>query len=219
MKWNVGMKIGAGFSVLLVAFVVVGLVSYRTTNELIETSDLRQQSYEVLRAIDDLDSQIQDDEIGQRNYAITHDDGDREMSTTAQAKAEQDLRRLRSLVENDPAQRPRLERLDALVRERVAFGRDTMNAIVTQGAAAGETMVRTGKAKGLRRQIGEVADEMERDEVGRLERRAAATEESGWVARTSIVAGTAAAIAIAIVAWLLLPRAIARPLTEITSVA
>jgi methyl-accepting chemotaxis protein len=219
MKWNVGTKIGAGFSILLVAFILVGLVSYRTTNELIDASDLRKQSYEVLRAIDDLVSQLQDVEIGQRSYAITGDESYRETSLSAAGKAERRMQALRELVRQDAVQAKRLDALEPLVRERLAYARDTVAAIVGQGVAAGEKMIRSGKGKALMHDIRAGAAEMEREELARLDRRAEATESNGWLARTAIVAGTLAALAIAAIAWALLTRAIARPLTEITSVA
>ncbi|HET7547276.1 MAG TPA: methyl-accepting chemotaxis protein [Usitatibacter sp.] len=219
MKWNVGTKIGVGFCILLVAFIVVGLVSYRTTNELIAASDLRKQSYEVLRAIDDLVSQLQDVEIGQRSYAITGDESYRETSLAAATNAEQALRNLRALVQADSPQAHRLDAIEPAARERIAYGRDTIAAIVGQGVAAGEKMIRSGKGKALMHQIRTGTREMEREELGRLDQRAEATEANGWLARTAIVAGTLAALAIAIIAWTLLTRAIARPLTEITSVA
>ena len=34
MKWNVGTKMGVGFGLALVVFVVVGAVSYRSTTQL-----------------------------------------------------------------------------------------------------------------------------------------------------------------------------------------
>jgi methyl-accepting chemotaxis protein len=116
-------------------------------------------------------------------------------------------------------QAKRLDALEPLVRERLAYARDTVAAIVGQGVAAGEKMIRSGKGKALMHQIRTGTREMEREELGRLDQRAEATEANGWLARTAIVAGTLAALAIAIIAWTLLTRAIARPLTEITSVA
>jgi methyl-accepting chemotaxis protein len=219
MKWNVGTKIGAGFCAVLLAFILVGVVSYRTTNELIDASNLRKQSYDVLRAIDDLVSQIQDLVIGQRSYVITGDESYRQLSMAAATKAEQGLDRLRTLVEKDPPQKSRMQRLEPLVRERVAYGRDTLNAIAAQGVAAGEAMIKSGKGKGLMQRIREVADEMERDEEARLDLRAETTDTNGWLARAAIFGGSLAGIVIALLAWLALTGNIARPLNDITSVA
>jgi methyl-accepting chemotaxis protein len=219
MKWNVGTKIGAGFLAVLLAFILVGSVSYRATNELIDASNLRKQSYEVLRAIDNLVAQLQDLEIGQRSYAITGDESYRQESMAAATKAEQGLDGLRALVDKDAAQRPRLQRLEPLVRERIAYGRDTVSAIVSQGVAAGEKMIRSGKGKALMEQIGAIADEMERDESGRLDVRADSTESNGWLARAAVLGGTTVGIVIALLAWWILTSNIARPLNDITSIA
>ena len=74
MKWNVGTKIGAGFCVALAIFVIVSVVSYRATTELIEATDSRRQSYELLSQLHEVFSLMQDIEIGQRSYALTGED-------------------------------------------------------------------------------------------------------------------------------------------------
>ena len=45
MKWNVGTKIGVGFGVVLLIFVIVGVLSYRSTTQLIGASQLRQHAH------------------------------------------------------------------------------------------------------------------------------------------------------------------------------
>ena len=71
MKWNVGTKIGTGFGLAMVIFVMVGAVSYRSTTQLIEASDLRQHTYEVLSRIAEMELLSADMQNGLRGYVIT----------------------------------------------------------------------------------------------------------------------------------------------------
>ena len=71
MKWNVGTKIGAGFSLALLVFVIVAAVSYRSTTRMIAASELRKHTYEVLATLDETISSLKDTETGERGYMLT----------------------------------------------------------------------------------------------------------------------------------------------------
>src|SRR6185503_16836217 len=71
MKWNVGTKIGVGFGLALLVFVIVATVSYRSTTQLIAASDLRKHTYDVLAILHETFSALQDMQIGQRGYILT----------------------------------------------------------------------------------------------------------------------------------------------------
>ncbi|UUZ74874.1 hypothetical protein LP414_22230 [Polaromonas sp. P1(28)-13] len=66
MKWNVGTKIGAGFGLAMAIFVIVGAVSYRSTTQLIEASDSRKRTFQLLAELAEVPSQLGDIETGQR---------------------------------------------------------------------------------------------------------------------------------------------------------
>lgn len=51
LRWNVGTKIGAGFGLTLVIFLFVGTASYRSTTQLIEASNARRHTYDVLKQL------------------------------------------------------------------------------------------------------------------------------------------------------------------------
>ena len=48
MKWTVGMKIGAGFGLASAIFLIVGVVSYRSTVKLTEAGDWVTHTHKVL---------------------------------------------------------------------------------------------------------------------------------------------------------------------------
>ena len=52
MKWNVGMKIAAGFALALAILVAIGAVSYQSTAKLTETAKWVAHTYQVLEKLE-----------------------------------------------------------------------------------------------------------------------------------------------------------------------
>src|SRR5687767_12509217 len=98
MKWNVGTKIGAAFGLVLLVFVIVGAVSYRSTTQLIEASDMRRHTYEVLGHFNETLSQLQDVEIGQRSFVLVGEESYLEPYLAAVDKIDASLQRVRKLT-------------------------------------------------------------------------------------------------------------------------
>ena len=48
MKWTIGRKIGAGYAVALLALVLIGVVAYRNTTELIADAGWVAHNHEAL---------------------------------------------------------------------------------------------------------------------------------------------------------------------------
>jgi len=61
------------FALGLAILSAIGLISYRTTQELITTSYWENHTYQVLGLLDELSSKFKDAETGQRGYIITID--------------------------------------------------------------------------------------------------------------------------------------------------
>ena len=110
MKWNVGTKIAIGFGLALAIFVIVGVVSYRGTTQLIAGSDSRKHTYEVLGRLEETLSLLQDVEIGQRGYALTGEESYLESYQTALGKIDKSLQEVRKLTEDNLRQQRRLAR-------------------------------------------------------------------------------------------------------------
>ena len=108
MKWSVGTKMGAGFGVVLLIFVIVGVLSYRSTTQLIGASEWRQHTYEVLGQLDAVLSQLQDVETGQRGYLLTGDEKYLEPYQNGLGKIDISLKEVRRLTADNPRQQRRL---------------------------------------------------------------------------------------------------------------
>lgn len=219
MRWKVGTKIAMGFGVVLAIFVVVGLVSYRGTSELIEASDLRQQSFNFLRQLDEARLVLVQLESAQRSFVLTGDESYREHFVAATAGLDPALQRLRKAAADGAGDGRRVESLEPLIKTRVEVARESVDLMRSQGQAAAAQLVKAGRGKAAMEQIDRIAREMEREEESLLAQRAEATLANARIARSTIVLGTVIGFVLAAVAALAITRNIAVPLHQLTAVA
>jgi methyl-accepting chemotaxis protein len=219
MKWNVGTKIGAGFGVLLAIYTIVSAVSYRSTSQLIDASDLRQHSYEVLRQLAEMELLASDMQNGLRGYVITGEERYLEPYQAALGRTDKVIQEIRKLTADNPSQQQRLATLEPLVKSRIDFARETVDATRTKGQEAGVQLIKSGKGRTLTNEIRKLIDQMDSEEQDLLKQRAAAAQAGAQNAEWTIVLGTLAALALAALAGFIITRNIARPLQVLTAVA
>uniref|UniRef100_UPI002FC8FE18 CHASE3 domain-containing protein n=1 Tax=Polaromonas sp. TaxID=1869339 RepID=UPI002FC8FE18 len=219
MKWNVGTKIGAGFGLTLAIFVVVGALSYSSTVQLIEASDLRKRTYQLLTDLAGVPSQLGDIETGQRGYIITGEENFLESYQAAVGKIDKSLQEVRRLTAGNPQQQRRLDALEPLVKSRLAFARESIELRRAKGLEAAAQLIKSGKGKALTDEIHKVLGEIERDEEALLRQRVEAAQNDADNAKSAIVLGTLAALVLAALAGFAITRNIARPLQDLTAIA
>jgi methyl-accepting chemotaxis protein len=219
MRWNVGIKIGAGFGIVLAIFVLVGVVSYRSTTQLIEAADLRKHTQEVLSRLTEMELLAADMQDGVRGYAVTGEEKYLDPYKAALARTDKVIQEVQLLTADNPHQQQRLVALEPLVKSRLELARETIEATQAKGQAAGIQLVKTGKGRTLTNEVRKVVGEMEMEERDLLKQRAEAAQADAQNARRIIVLGTLVALALASLAGFMLTRNIARPLQELTAVA
>jgi CHASE3 domain sensor protein len=217
MRWTVGSKIAMGFIAIVLIFMVVATVSYRATQRLIETSDLRRQTFEVLTSLGSLLTLVQDIEIGQRSYALVGDDDYLTRFSDSTTKIQPALATLRRLTANNARQQKRLDQLEPLVRNRIEFARQTIAVRQRDGAAAAAALINAGTGKALMSEVRRLVTEMEDDEEAVLKVRVDATNSDAETASRTILFGTATALLLAILAAFLINHNVAPPLAKLTS--
>ncbi|UUZ64707.1 methyl-accepting chemotaxis protein [Polaromonas sp. P1-6] len=199
-------------------FVIVGAVSYRSTTQLIEASDSRKRSFQLLAELAEVPSQLGDIEAGQRGYAITGEDSFLEPYQTALAKIDNSLQLVRRMTVGNLQQQRRLDALEPLVKNRLAFAKESIDVRRTKGLEASAQFVKTSRGKALTDDIRKVLGEMERDEEESLRQRVEAAQSDADNAKSTIVLGTLAALLLAAMAGFAITRNIARPLQGLTAV-
>ncbi len=218
MKWAIGKKISAGFSLCMVIVVGLGVVSYRSSSFLLQTGQQVTHTHDVLRQIQLVLSTLKDAETGQRGYLLTGADPFLEPYTAALQQINPEVEALRSLTADNPAQQRRLDTLQPLIRTRLQSLQETIDLRRQRGPEAAITRVKNESGKRLMDDIRQVMADMEAEERTLLDRRSA--EASATASRTAltIVLGTALALAVVVIASVVLTRAVSGPLQETTAV-
>jgi methyl-accepting chemotaxis protein len=219
MKWNVGTKIATGFGLAVAIFLLVNAASYRATSELIEAANLRKQSYIILGELEETMPLLKDIESGSRNYLLTGDEAFLGESRAAADRVPQLMQNLRRLVADNPRQLQRLDRLEPIVRARMDHLRETASLYRSQGQKAAVERIRNGEGITLQASIARVLEEMVLDEQAVLKQRVDDADATAQGARQTVVLGTLAALALALLAGTLITRNISRPLQQLTACA
>jgi methyl-accepting chemotaxis protein len=219
MRWSVGSKIALGFAGTILVFLAVAAVSYRATTRLISASELRKQSFELLRGLDEMQSLLQDVEIGLRSFALTGDEEFLQPYVAAVGRVERSLSDLTGMVADEPRQKARVDALAPVVRARVAAAAEVIEARRTRGAEASLQMIQAGRGKELMARIRSGVGEMHDEQGALLKSRIEAAENDAENARRTFIFGTIAALILSTIAGALIARDIASPLRQLTSVA
>jgi methyl-accepting chemotaxis protein len=219
MRWSVGSKIGFGFGAVVIILVVVGAVAYRSTIQLVDASEWRKHTYEVLGHLDEALLALQDIETGQRGYLLTGDESYLQPYNNGLGQEEKSIRQLRQLTADNQNQQRRLDSLEPLVRNRLALVAETIQLRRSGATEPALQIVRSGRGKAIMDDIRRVMAEIKSEEEKLLQERSAQAEADTNRTKWTILIGTLAAILISIFAGFLITRNIAGPMRELTGVA
>lgn len=219
MKWTIGTKIGGAFGLVLAILLVLGIASYRSTGDLIAASDLRRQTFEVLAQSGEVYSLLRDVEATQRGFALTGDEVYLEPYNAALGRIDADLQTLRRQTADNLRYQQRLDTIDSLIKERIGFAREVVEARRTQGIDAAVAVTKSGRGRDSSEAIRQALGEIEREEEARLAERIATAEADASRTQWTIVLGTLLALLVGAVTGFALTRNIAGPLQGLTGVA
>lgn len=193
---TIGRKLAAGFGSILVLFAVIGTISYRDTDYLIESAAWVTRTHQTQSRLDSVLLDVVDAETGQRGYLLTEDETYLEPYDAALQRLEGHLQELGGLIV-DEGQRRRLEALKPLLELKKA----QMAALVQLGKSkafpAAIAQVRTNKGKETMDQIRAAVEEMNGAETDLLARRAAEAERTARRTLAFLAWGTALAVLLA----------------------
>jgi signal transduction histidine kinase len=184
MRFSLGQKIGSGFAVALLALSVSGVVSYRSTTNLLAHSQWVDHTHEVLRNVRSLLTSVLDAEIGARGYYLTGEDSNLETYRAAKEQIPATVRTIRALI-TDPSQQRRLDVLEPLLSEKLAMTKEIVELRREQSLA---TFIRLVQAQQpVMQQIRYAISEMKKEELGLLAQREEEAKASGKTAIAIII--------------------------------
>jgi len=198
MKWTIGKKIGAGFSLALVAIVIIGAVSYWSTAKLTSTAEWVQHTHQVLAGLESILSSLKDTETGQRGYLLTGEERYLEPYHSGKAAIQQKLSEVRKLTKDNTNQQRRLNSLEPLIESKLAELQETIDLRKdeTKGLDAALQVVRTDKGKKIMDEIRKLTTEMQDEENELLKGRSAEAQSAVTLTQYTIFLGTALSFAL-----------------------
>jgi len=111
---QIGTRILLGFGVALAMSTVVGVLSYRSTTELIDAANWVTHTHKVLEGASGVLSALKDAETGLRGYIITGEERYLEPYHGAATELERQIRELRELTADNRTQQERLAKLQEM---------------------------------------------------------------------------------------------------------
>ncbi|MCC5661547.1 response regulator [Nostoc sp. XA010] len=216
---KIGTKIGISFALSLATLTTIGLISYQSTNELIESSGKESHTYQVLSQLEGLNLQLTNAETGQRGYIITGEQRYLEPYNAAIQVLNQKVNELQRLTADNPNQQNRLDILQPLLTERMAVMKDVIELRQSQGLEASQKAVLTDQGKQLMDNIQKVIQAMKNEENALLKQRSQRAQVAAQKTIASIVYSIPLFSLILALIGFVLTRHISVPLKQVSDMA
>jgi methyl-accepting chemotaxis protein len=203
-NWTFARKLAAGYGLAVLTLLVIAVVAYRTTSDLVDSNQAATRSYEVRAAFRELLSDAKDAESGQRGYLLTGDDAYLEPYSTALKTLKGDLDRLNRLVAGDPAQQGALAEIQSALTAKLAELKETIELRKNSGLAAALKIVTTNQGKTLMDHIRAIVARVDRQEDEALKRRSAQVGSAAQLTLAIILWGSLVGIiVVGLIGWLI----------------
>ncbi|NMG08630.1 response regulator [Brasilonema sp. UFV-L1] len=215
---TIGNKIGAGVGFGLMMLAAIGVISYQTTNNLIETSGWQTHTYQVLGDLNNLRSQLKEAEKAQRSYLLTEEKSEVQSYNSAISSVEQSLKSLRRLTVDNPNQQRRIDALEPKIQQKLEAMQSSISLRDSQGLDAVRQQVLTDNSDSLMNEIRRLTLDMENEERNLLEQRSRRTQAATHQAMNTITYGIPLAFLLLTLIGIYLTRNISKPLQELSKV-
>ncbi|MBY0522030.1 MAG: CHASE3 domain-containing protein [Gemmataceae bacterium] len=213
-RWTLGQKIIAGFMVPLVILLLIGVLCYRSTDRLVDASEMRTHTHQVLRRLDEVQTALSDAQRGARGYVLTEQEAYLEPYHDASRVLPGVIADIERLTSDNARQQQRLTELKPLIRSHLDEQGRIVAAQKSDGNKAAVQEVRSGRGKAAMDRVRAVIQEMEAEEERLLKTREAVAEAATRTAWVTIMGGTGAGAVFILVAAFALTRAVTRPVRE-----
>jgi signal transduction histidine kinase/CHASE3 domain sensor protein len=161
----------AGFAAAFFALAVIGVLSYRSTQQLLDSYGQVTHTLDVLATGESLLSLLKDAETGQRGYLLVREPNYLEPYQAATQKIRPVLERLRELTRDNPGQQERIGRIEVLVRDKLEELARTIALDRAGSRDAALEVVQTGQGKRVMDMLRLLLAEVEAEERRLLEER------------------------------------------------
>ncbi|WP_066374854.1 MULTISPECIES: CHASE3 domain-containing protein [unclassified Anabaena] len=171
MKWSIDKKTTVGLGAVLSALISLSLFSYGKLITLRSATNNVQDTYEVIRDIEKLTSQLKDAETGQRGYLLTGDAIYLQPYHSAIAQIDSNLQRLKLATKGKSKQEEYLLALEPVIAAKLAQIKQTIDLSQRNQSAAALQLVKTHEGKQLMQKIRNIIAELEQEQLYLLNQR------------------------------------------------
>src|SRR5687768_2225999 len=175
MKITLSKKILAGFIGCSVILLTVAIVSFRNSEQFLETSQWVNHAYEVLNELDHIRIAAIEAETATRGFVITGKDNYLAPYLLALTDLPEHVRKARELV-IDPRQRKNIEALEKLANDHLLHLQACIE-VRREDFAKARVLVSTGESRRILNEIRKISDEAKILEQTLLQERKQASEE------------------------------------------
>ncbi|KOP26740.1 ATPase [Hapalosiphon sp. MRB220] len=168
-------KVTGGFALASVILVLIGLVSYKSTSVLINSSNQLKKTQERINSLEELLSQIKDAETGQRGYILTGQKLYLQPYQTARANIDRNFEQLKNLTTDKSKFQNKLK---PLVVAKLSELKQTIELRQRQGLEAALQLIQSNRGQNLMDDIRKVIREIESEEKARLQQQSQAATAS-----------------------------------------
>jgi signal transduction histidine kinase/DNA-binding response OmpR family regulator/CHASE3 domain sensor protein len=165
----------AGFMVAVISVVVIAVLSYDSLRNSARSAQSLTRTIEVLVQLQAVVASVTNAETGQRGFLLTGRETYLEPFATAREQLPSQLKMLRTLIEDDPAQLARLDRLQTAITDKMQELDKTVELKRSDQAAAAMGLLLAGRGKTDMDHIRVVIAEMEA-----YERQLIASRTQAW---------------------------------------
>jgi methyl-accepting chemotaxis protein len=211
MKWSIGRRLAAAFTLPLVILAVVGALSYRAMAREVETSAAVEHTYQVLGALADLQQAVARSESWQRGYLITANETFLQGFRSELARIDGLFKRLQELTADNPHQQQRIEALRAAVDEKVQRMGQRADIRRTKSLEAVEAALPTDEGQRLTDVISAKAAEIGTEEKQLLKQRSDLNVVTTRAAQAVIIWGSLVGLLLVAVVGVFVTRGLTGP--------
>ena len=189
MKFSSEYSITIGFIAAILIMLAIGAVSYRSTLQAKNDSDLVAHTQTVLTGLATLMSSITDVETGQRGYVITSNPLFLDLRQEALDRVAAKYVELRELTADNAVQQQRLDTLKPVLDARLTALAQSIDSMQSQDYSAAVARVASGEGKRLQDELRRIVAAMSQEENDLLRQRAHSAELANRSTQNIIVLG------------------------------
>lgn len=214
MRWSIGKKIGLGFFLALSMLATIGVVAYRNSRQLVETSDNAVYTEKTLNKLSSVLYFLARSETAVRGYAITGNERFETMFADSSPKVVSLFKETKELTGNNPAYQEVMDQLDPLVEDKIDFMKRFIRTRKEEGQETAFEFLKTGDGADLMEKIERGLISIRDKEERLLDEHARAADDSAAMADRFVIWGTTAAFFLLAAAGFVINRSVTRSAGE-----